>query len=118
MSLGTWLYTKLYGDKVGEDAYGNVYYQAKTRKRWGDKNQRWVIYNGEPEASKVPPEWHAWLHHTTDKPIEPSAKKVWVKPHIPNLTGTDAAYFPPGHDSQGGRREKATGDYQAWSPDS
>ena len=57
MSFGTWLYTKMHGDKVGEDDHGNVYYRSKTRKRWGNREQRWVVYKGEPEASKVPPEW-------------------------------------------------------------
>ena len=26
----------------------------------------WVIYNGYAEASRVPPSWHGWLHHTVD----------------------------------------------------
>ena len=28
---------------------------------------RWVVYEGEVEP-RVPPEWHRWLHHTTDEP--------------------------------------------------
>ncbi|MEC8792576.1 MAG: NADH:ubiquinone oxidoreductase subunit NDUFA12, partial [Pseudomonadota bacterium] len=32
-------------------------------------------------------------------------------------TGTRYAYRPPGHASQGGQRAKATGDYQAWTPE-
>jgi NADH:ubiquinone oxidoreductase subunit len=42
----------------------------------------------------------------------------WMKPHLPNLTGTPLAYRPSGHTLAGGRRAAATGDYQAWSPDS
>ena len=34
-----------------------------------------------------------------------------------NLTGTGLAYRPPGHLKSGGRREKATGDYEAWKPE-
>lgn len=116
MSLGLWLHTKLHGEKVGEDAYGNVYYRSK-RKRFGNREERWVVYNGEAEASKVPPEWHAWLHHTTDTPIATPARP-WLKPHQPNLTGTEDAYYPPGHDRRGGQRAKAGGDYQAWTPES
>jgi len=115
MSFGTWLHTKLHGEHVGEDAYGNVYYKSK-RMRAGNREERWVIYRGEPEASKVPPEWHAWLHHTTDAPLE-GPTRPWSKPHLPNLTGTKDAYLPPGHDQRGGHRAKATGDYQAWTPD-
>ena len=34
----------------------------------------------------------------------------------PNHTGTNAAYLPPGHDLRGGKRDRATGDYEAWQP--
>ena len=26
------------------------------------KARRWVIYKNVIEASKIPPEWHAWIH--------------------------------------------------------
>ena len=116
MTFGTWLHTKLRGEQVGEDAYGNVYYKSK-RGRSGGREERWEIYRGEPEASKVPPEWHGWLHHTVNAPIE-TPKQTWIKPHQANMTGTDKAYLPPGHDQRGGERAKATGDYQAWKPES
>jgi NADH:ubiquinone oxidoreductase subunit len=45
------------------------------------------------------------------------AKRPWQKDHLPNLTGTAAAYRPPGHILQGGQRDKATGDYEPWVPD-
>jgi len=114
MSFGTWLYTKFFGERIGGDKFGNVYYRSK-RKRASNREERWVIFNGEVEASKVPPEWHAWLHHTTDDPIS-SENKRWQREHLPNLTGTEDAYFPPGHDVKGGNRDKATGDYEAWTP--
>jgi NADH:ubiquinone oxidoreductase subunit len=77
-----------------------------------------VIYNGEVEASRVPPEWHIWLHHTTDAtpPEGGPARQPWQKDHLPNLTGTDLAYRPPGHTLKGGRRDAATGDYEPWTP--
>ena len=65
---------------------------------------------------RVPPEWHAWLHYTVDQPLEPSPDKPWIKEHQPNLTGTAAAYSPPGDDRRGGERARATGDYEAWRP--
>ena len=115
MTLGTWLYTKFKGQKVGEDELGNVYYRS-SRMRAGNREERWVIFLGEAEASKVPPEWHAWLHHTTDEPIQTS-KRPWQKPHQSNLTGTELAYLPSGDDRRGGERAGATGDYEAWTPD-
>ncbi len=80
------------GIKVGEDAQGNIYY------RNADDSRRWVIYNGDIEATRVNPDWHGWLHHTWDKPPTeaPLPKKGWEKPHLENLTGTPAAYAPPG----------------------
>jgi NADH:ubiquinone oxidoreductase subunit len=79
--------------------------------------RRWVLYKGEAEASKVPPEWHAWLHYTTDKVPDPKRRRrPWEKPHQPNLSGTAQAYRPPGHVLQGGRRARGTGDYEPWTP--
>ena len=105
-------------DKVGEDAQGNAYFRTKPRKGY-HRERRWVVYNGEVEASRVPPEWHGWLHHQTDTlpNVEgESYRRPWQKPHKPNLTGTNQAYRPPGHYLEGGKRDKATGDYEAWTP--
>ena len=115
MNLGTWLFTRLRGRRVGADQLGNVYYEERLP-RPGYRLRRWVVYVGAPEASLVPPEWHAWLHYTTEAPLVEQARHAWEKPHLPNLTGTPASYRPPGHDYQGGTRARATGDYEAWTP--
>lgn len=113
-------YTKLRGKYVGMDDLGNKYYTMPGAQKGFDKRERrFVMYKGDPEASAVPPQWHGWLHHQTDvMPGEATKKyrKDWQMEHQPNLTGTSGAYRPPGHTVQGGRRDKATGDYQAWSP--
>ena len=85
--------------------------------RW-DFERRWVVYNGIAEASRVPPTWHGWLHHTVDVPSahEKLTPRPWWKPHRPNLTGTPGAHRPTGSTLAQGRRPKATGDYKAWSP--
>ncbi len=122
-SLGTRLYTWLKGQEVGRDAFGNRYFREKGGGRVHPdslrRERRWVIYEGEPEASRVPPEWHAWLHHTTDEvpPEGGPPKRPWQKDHKPNLTGTAEAFRPPGHFLKGGRRARATGDYEPWRPD-
>jgi NADH:ubiquinone oxidoreductase subunit len=116
MNIGTRLFTWLNGREIGRDAVGNIYYEDK-RATAGVRTRRWVGYAGAPEASEVPPEWHAWLHYTTDAPIKVAHPRPWIKPHEPNHTGTAAGYRPPGHDYQGGHRAAATGDYEAWSPD-
>jgi NADH:ubiquinone oxidoreductase subunit len=103
---------------VGKDSTGNKYYTAGKRKGYKHE-RRWVIYNGAPEATKIPPEWHGWMHHQTDQVPSSDIKsfrRKWQKPHRSNMTGTSEAYRPPGHVSKGGKRDKATGDYEAWSP--
>jgi len=117
MTIGTKLFTWLRGELVGRDEQGNRYFQHK-RVIAGRRRRRWVIYNGEDEASRVPPEWHIWLHYTTDAvpPADGGPKRAWQKPHLPNLSGTPQAYRPPGHTLEGGKRDKATGDYEAWTP--
>jgi NADH:ubiquinone oxidoreductase subunit len=108
---GTLLDTWFRGVKVGQDRYGNRYYTSRNGKR------RWVLYDGTVEASRVPPDWHGWLHHTfADPPTDAVAAKPWEKEHEPNLTGTEGAYYPPGSLSRGGHRAPATGDYEPWSP--
>ncbi len=110
-TLGTQLFTWRKGVKVGEDDQGNRFFETRDGKR------RWVIYNGEAEASRVSPEWHGWLHHTWEQPPTdaPLVHKDWEKPHHENLTGTAMAYAPAGSI----RRKEAVSrsDYEAWSPE-
>ena len=116
MSFGTWLFTRLHGEAVGTDDFGNRYFIDR-RTKGKKRERRWVLYKGAPEASKVPPEWHSWLHsNLAAPPVHAAAPKPWQKPHLPNLTGTDQAYLPPGHTLMGGQRSRATGDYEPWTP--
>ena len=116
-TIGTSLFSRRNGNGVGEDALGNSYFEAKTLQN--GFRRRWVIYNGSNDASRVPPDWHGWLHNTVDavpdKALPPPC--AWEKPPLANLTGTAAAYRPAGALEKGGRRAAATGDYEAWSPD-
>lgn len=103
---------------VGTDSFGNTYYRAAPRKGYAQE-RRWVIYDDAIEASMVPPEWHGWLHHQTDiVPDEESFRRPWQKPHQPNMTGTNMAYRPKGHLLNTGKRDRASGDYEAWTPPS
>lgn len=117
MSIGTKLFTMLNGAEVGTDSQGNRYYRGKRTPK-GAKERRWVVYDGKVEASRVPPAWHSWLHHTTDDvPTDDSAKRWdWQTDHVANMTGTPDAYRPPGHVLKGGARDAATGDYEPWQP--
>ena len=115
-TLATRLMTWLRGELVGSDSYSNRYYRG--RRRAGHYTERrWVIYHGADEASSVPPEWHAWLHHISDDvPPDDALRHAWQRDHEPNRTGTAAAYHPPGSVLSGGQRARATGDYEAWTP--
>ena len=115
MNFGTWLFTLLFGRLVGRDAFGNRYYEER-RPRRGLRQRRWVAYGRAVEASMVPPEWHAWLHYTTEAPLSDMPRRPWQLPHRPNMTGTPQSYRPRGHDYMGGRRVTTTGDYEAWAP--
>ena len=117
-TLGTLIYTWLHGELVGTDEFGNRYYRAKSGSLHG-RQRCWVVYRGRPEASKVPAEWHAWLHHTTNDPLTEQAaqNKAWLIKHEANPSGTEHAYRPKGHDLRGGNRAQATGDYEAWVPE-
>ncbi|MEO0343365.1 MAG: NADH:ubiquinone oxidoreductase subunit NDUFA12 [Pseudomonadota bacterium] len=110
-TLNTRVWTALNGKRVGEDSQGNIYYENK------DATRRWVIYNGMSEASRVPAEWHGWLHHTYQAPPteEPLDHKPWEEPHQPNLTGTSMAYAPAG--SLRHPEPKTRESYEAWQPE-
>lgn len=112
-TYGTRLFTLRKGILVGEDEFGNRYYRER------NGNRRWVIYEDLAEASKVPPDWHGWLHYTVDTPPteEDYTPKEWQQPHVPNLTGTPNAYRPRGSTLIPGDRPHATGDYEPWRPE-
>ena len=119
-TLGTRLHTWRFGERVGEDEFGNVYYRTaggKVDPTIGVQ-RRWVRYNGYAEASAIPPGWWGWMHHQVDVPPSETtyAAREWEKPHRQNLTGTARAYRPKGSTLSSGQRPAATGDYKAWSP--
>ena len=114
-TLGTRVWTWRKGELVGQDEFGNTYYRARNTPL-GER--RWVIYNGYADASAIPTGWHGWMHHTVDTPPseESYTPKEWQQAHRANPTGTASAYRPKGSTVSGGRRDRTTGDYEAWTP--
>ena len=110
-TLGTRFYTWRKGVFVGSDESGNRYYRQKKGPR------RWVVYNGVAEASTIPPGWHGWMHHRTDEPPPAYARREWEKPHLANLTGTPAAYRPPGSILRAVPQTPAESEYEPWRPE-
>ena len=115
-TMGTRFFTWRKGHFVGEAEFGNKYYRNPNVPPLGER--RWVVYSGLAEASTVPAAWHGWLHHTLDVPPTEDGYKVheWERPHLPNMTGTPAAYRPAGSTLNTASRPHATGDYEAWAP--
>ena len=118
MSLGTRIYTWFNGNFIGNDELGNQYY-CNSKDPNDLKAKRWVIFNGEIEASNIPPHWHAWLHKSIDiPPINYNHKYNWQKDHKQNMTGTKNAYFPSSHPlSKNYEPEKKQDEYKSWTPD-
>ena len=111
-TFGTdWTISK-HGERVGEDEQGNVYYRERNGTR------RWVKYNGEAEASRIPPGWHGWLHHRVDTPPSDESYKPreWQKPHSENMTGTPNAHRPKGSILSSDAQSAASTGYEAWTP--
>ena len=107
-TVGTFIYTLLKGKFVGKDQFGNKYYSNSKDKK------RWVIYKGTVEASKIPPEWHLWIHYLSkNKPSESISKFSWQKKHEENLTGTPKAYKPEG--SMFSDSKKSMKKYETWN---
>ncbi len=93
---------KISSKKMGQDEFGNSYYQNKSGKRF-------IVYKGIAEPSKIPAQWHSWIHYYHDiAPVNIRTNKYsWQKIHLPNLTGTKNAYYP---------KTKKSTPYQPWKP--
>jgi len=113
-TIGTLVYTWRHGELVGEDAQGNRYYRSKPRK--GARERRWVIYNGPNDSSRVPPEWHGWLHGAFDDIPQGALppRRAWEAQPTPNATGTAQAFLPQGALERGARK---VSDYEPWTPE-
>ena len=87
-TFGTFLKTLFFGKLVGSDEYGNKYYKSK-------KDERWVVYSKNIEATKISSDWYLWMHHTIDKiPDKNDKKHTWQKKHLENQTGTINSFKP------------------------
>jgi len=103
---------------IGQDEQGNRYFEEAKPSASDGRLRRWVVYHGIAEASRVPPDWHGWLHHTFVEPPTkaPLLRRTWEKDHMPNMTGTPLAYHPSGSLSKVQSSEQTTSGYEAWQP--
>tara|TARA_B100001245_G_scaffold127093_1_gene93814 strand:+ start:118 stop:483 length:366 start_codon:yes stop_codon:yes gene_type:complete len=107
-TVGTFIYTLFLGKFSGKDQFGNKYYSSSKKKRW-------VIYKNNVESTKIPPEWHSWIHFIRRNiPSDDTKKFSWQKQHEENLTGTKKAYKPEG--SLSFDLIKNNKKYETWKP--
>jgi len=95
---------------IGKDVFGNKYYESSNK--WFGRNklnsQRWVVYKGYADGSKVSPDWHAWLHQVVKR--KPAMQNKKDSSFVPNLTGT------PYKDKPKFQEKRKKGGYQSWRP--
>ena len=102
-TFGTFLKTLFQGKYIGSDEQGNKYYKSK-------KDERWVIYSDNIEATKITSDWYLWMHHTVDRiPDKKSPKYSWQKEHLENQTGTKNSFKPVKIDKQNTKKK-----YETW----
>ena len=109
-TIGTRIWSYFNGVLVGTDDQGNKYYKNK------NDTKRWVIYSHIVESTYVSPEWNNWLRFTSMVVPSDTEKFFWQKNHVPNLTGTNAAYNPEiskNKEQQG----NTNNDYKKWHPE-
>jgi NADH:ubiquinone oxidoreductase subunit len=105
------LFIRFTSRKVGQDRFGNSYWEARSRRDSYGRAMRRVLFAKEVQASAVPAEWWGWLHHTTVQPLpEDAPRHAWQKEHRPNMTGTAEAWRPASTSANRGC------DYEAWTP--
>jgi len=106
MDLINRIIIKAFCKKVGADEFGNEYFENKNKKRF-------VVYKGIVEPSKIPAEWHGWMHYSSDKaPVDINTHRfLWQKSHLPNLTGTRNSHSP-----EKSKTKNTQYGYQAWKP--
>eukprot|EP00245_Coleochaete_scutata_P001815 TRINITY_DN12265_c0_g1_i1.p1 TRINITY_DN12265_c0_g1~~TRINITY_DN12265_c0_g1_i1.p1 ORF type:complete len:153 (+),score=25.73 TRINITY_DN12265_c0_g1_i1:115-573(+) len=103
---------------VGEDKFGNKYYENMANTQYG--RHRWVEFGSKTDynASSVPPEWHGWLHHITDNTPEKIAdlKPSYAQPHRINLSGLteEGIYRPKGYPKNQKQRDWKR--FEPWNP--
>ncbi len=105
-TIGTFIYTLFTGKLVGQDQFGNKYYS-------NSQGKRWVIYKDIVESSKIPSEWHSWIHFLTrNTPNYIRHNFQLQKEHKENLTGTSNAHKPEG--SLTSETKKDMKKYETW----
>ena len=106
-TIGTSIYTKLFGVFIGKDEFGNTYFTTS------DGKKRWVNYKGDCNATSISPVWHNWLHKTTNN--LPSIKEEVKNYNKVDLNFTQKKSKKPYHPNNF-KKNSLYDDYTPWKP--
>ena len=109
-TLGTYLLTRCNGDLVGEDRFGNRYYRMKNARRLAHRATLGGVCGRRGRGRQPGAAGLAWLA----QPHAASGRRARIRSRSSggkrstsrNLSGSLAAYVPPGHERRGGRRDR------------
>ena len=113
-SIGTILYSLLYGKKIGEDNKGNKFYIHKKNNK-----KKWVLYKKQIDPTNLEVEWQIWLTKTdTDKETILNKQSFkWQKSKKANLTGTIDSYHPANKPDREKKYLEKKNKSSVWKPD-
>ena len=117
MRLLIWLKTKTRGQLVGQDEFGNRYYESDTQSRLFRKKDRWVVYNGKIEPSKIPGLWFNWMHYQSNQIPNKYKPMKWERLHQQNFTGGTQTYPQAEQRTDFKLIIKPAACYEPWKPD-
>ena len=71
---------------IGDDDFGNKYFT-------NSKGKRWVIYKKTTDSSKIPPEWHLWIHFLKANSPSKNISKNNTVQKLLKILGRNKLYF-------------------------
>ncbi len=118
-TIGTSLFSAFNGEHVGTDAQGNKYYRVEEEDRRRPRTALGDLpgcQRCQPGAVRMARLAASFVRCAAREP--PDAVRRSGRRTIPPMPpAAHAAYRPQGALERGGRRARATGDYEAWTPD-
>ena len=111
-SLGTLIYSMVFGKVVGKDYFGNKYLVDKKNSK-----KKWILYSKNINPTLIPVEWQLWLTNSSAlPPNQENSSYNWQKKRKPNETGTFDAYHPKKNELKQKETNLNQTDKKIWKP--